>query len=109
MFQWLSGSFGAPAVSTFFQAVPGIFKPISGQNNCCNSAGTCFAMGILGSAFCSGVNAWQAVDGGTWWLRSSSFGEPSGDYTGNCLLWMGGIDVTAANIQFNDLKGCGCV
>lgn len=84
---------------------------MNGRNDCCNPPGTCFAMGVLGSAFCSGANAWQATDGGTWWLRTSSYSEPNGDYNANCFLGLGvwtTIDQTAANLQFND-GSCACV
>ena len=51
------------------------------------------------------ANAWRAADNGRWWLRSTSYSEPNGDYTANCF--MGGGSVTSAtDITFNDMN-CG--
>ena len=51
------------------------------------------------------ANSWRATDNGRWWLRSTSYSEPNGDYTANCL--MGGGSVTSAtDITFNDMN-CG--
>lgn len=32
------------------------------------------------------VQSWKTNNGEKWWLRSSGYGEPSGDYTANCYL-----------------------
>jgi len=31
-------------------------------------------------------SVWKTTDGSPWWLRSSTFDEPNGDYTPNCYL-----------------------
>merc|ERR1711865_686767 len=30
--------------------------------------------------------AWRTSDGSSWWLRSTKYGEPSGNYEANCYL-----------------------
>jgi len=45
---------------------------------------------------------WRTSDGSPWWLRSSRYTEPNGDYSANCYL---GLTKTPANensIMFND-------
>lgn len=45
--------------------------------------------GGCGAAMNSNVDAqssWVTSDGSPWYLRSSGFGEPNGDYTANCYL-----------------------
>jgi hypothetical protein len=49
------------------------------------------------------TNNWVAVDGGTWWLRDSSFGEPNGDYSQGAFLG-GGLQCNR-NHHFNDVTG----
>jgi hypothetical protein len=49
------------------------------------------------------TNNWVAVDGGTWWLRDSSFSEPNGDYSQGAFLGPG--LVCNRNHHFNDLTG----
>ena len=74
--------------NSWFGVVPGISKPLNGGNY------TSYAM-KWGS-----VPDWRASDGGRWWLRDSPFGEPNGDYYGNCWLNMYNWDPN--NLQFND-------
>jgi hypothetical protein len=56
----------------------------------------------------SGTYDWQVPDGGRWWLRDNSFGEPNGDYTANAFLglYSGGYTIAnpyaGADIGFND-------
>jgi hypothetical protein len=49
---------------------------------------------------------WRTTDGGRWWLRDGSFGEPNGDYTGNTFLYMYGGQIGNPyglnDIGFND-------
>ncbi len=35
---------------------------------------------------------WKALDDGPWWIRDSTFGEPSGDYTNFCWLAQYGFE-----------------
>merc|ERR1719158_1004876 len=34
---------------------------------------------------------WRTSDGSSWWLRSSKYREPNGDYHANCYLDLSGI------------------
>lgn len=104
MFSWITATGGSPR--SFFSVIPGIYKPTDGRTDCCNSAGTCYAMGVLGDAYCS--NGWRATDGGQWWVRASGYGEPNGDYGANCFLTLWDIDTTANNLPINDAS-CSCV
>lgn len=42
----------------------------------------------------SGANDWRVPDGGRWWLRDSTFGEPNGDYLNYGFLNINGRRVT---------------
>jgi len=46
---------------------------------------------------------WRTQDRSPWWLRSSTYGEPNGDYKANCFmdLWRSPHN-SENNIQFND-------
>lgn len=54
----------------------------------------------------SGTSAWQVNDGGRWWLRDTTFGEPNGDY--GVQGWLGGYGIadpyTLGDMGFNDLS-----
>jgi len=54
----------------------------------------------------SGTTAWQVDDGGRWWLRNSTFGEPNGDY--GPQGWLGGYThpnlYNGEDLGFNDLS-----
>jgi hypothetical protein len=47
---------------------------------------------------------WQTSDGSPWWLRSTTYGEPNGDYNANCYLNLGmkNPEVDTNKITFND-------
>ena len=53
----------------------------------------------------TGTPDWRVPDGGRWWLRDTTFGEPNGDYTAGNFL--GGYThpnpYTGQDIQFNDV------
>jgi len=44
--------------------------------------------------------SWRTSDGTAWWLRSSGYGEPNGDYHANCFLSLNGKNENS--ITFND-------
>ncbi len=106
MFAWVtapvaSGGLGG-SVSTWFVTVPGIYKPSGGLTNC-NNGGSCIngaPCGVMNSASCTQTNGWRSLDGGKWWLRSTSFTEPNGDYFANAFLSFWGWNPT--NFQIND-------
>jgi hypothetical protein len=59
--------------------------------------------GCTGAAMNSNVDAqssWVTSDGSPWFLRDSNFGEPNGDYTANCYLYVTGI--VNGQASFND-------
>jgi len=51
----------------------------------------------------SQVAAWKTDDASAWWLRSTTYSEPNGDYTADCYLdlWHASQD-NADNVQWND-------
>lgn len=55
----------------------------------------------------TGTSDWRTGDGGRWWLRDTTFGEPNGDYNARAYLGLasGGyslIGYTGGDIGFND-------
>jgi len=48
---------------------------------------------------------WKTSDGSPWWLRSSVYNEPNGDYHGNCFLNLHANPASADTLHFND-KNC---
>merc|ERR1719199_421840 len=47
---------------------------------------------------------WRTSDRSAWWLRSSRYNEPNGDYTANCFLDLWRTPNSENNIQFNDWR-----
>jgi hypothetical protein len=46
---------------------------------------------------------WRTSDGSPWWLRSTSYSQPSGDYQANCYMHLWNSPHNSENnIQFND-------
>jgi len=45
---------------------------------------------------------WRTSDGSAWWLRSSKYSEPNGDYTANCYLDLWHAPSNADSVTFND-------
>jgi hypothetical protein len=97
----------------YFKAVPGIYglvKGVSYTQLAMSSAGTRQASSKLGA---DGMplhvqptkvdSDWRAADGGDWFLRSTPFSQPSGDYTPGCWLGMSGWD--KGHYRFDD-HGC---
>jgi len=52
-----------------------------------------------------GQSGWMTRDGSPWWLRSTSFKEPNGDYSANCYLGLGRNIIGEDDVSFND-GGC---
>ena len=55
----------------------------------------------------TGTEDWRTGDGGRWWLRNSTFGEPNGDYSSRAWLGLatGGysmVGYSGGDIGFND-------
>jgi len=47
---------------------------------------------------------WQTTDGSPWWLRSSKYMAPTGDYSANCYLDLFGNPANADSVSFKDDK-----
>jgi len=45
---------------------------------------------------------WRTSDGSAWWLRSSRYTEPSGDYKANCFMDLGSLPTSDNTVKFND-------
>jgi len=46
--------------------------------------------------------SWKTSDGSAWWLRSSRYSEPNGDYSANCFLYLGLARNNENYITMND-------
>jgi len=45
---------------------------------------------------------WHTADGAPWWLRSSRYNEPNGDYNGNCYLDLWQTPANENGVTWND-------
>jgi len=45
---------------------------------------------------------WKTADGAAWWLRSSRYSEPNGDYRANCYLDLWRVPSNPDTVTFND-------
>lgn len=45
---------------------------------------------------------WRTADGSPWWLRSTKYSEPNGDYVANCYMDLGSSIVSENAVKFND-------
>jgi len=75
-----------------------ITRPEDGCTNCTESP--------MNSANAK-QHTWVTADGAPWWLRSSNFNEPSGDYSANCFMDLFDDDTEAGdlnedNVVFSD-------
>jgi len=90
--------------ATFLASAPALSAPnfivdvTSSQSGCvgCKTQ----AMNSGSSVF----KSWKTSDGSPWWLRSTAFSQPSGDYTANCYLSLS-KPKNEDSITFND-GGC---
>ena len=75
----------------------GIYRPASGCGSC-----TSYAMNSDAVASYSGVG-WTSVaeEAEPWFMRSTTYGEPNGDYTAYCWLDIWGWDYSVG-FEFND-------
>ena len=80
----------------------GVTRPANGCGTCTGTA-----MNYDAILAASGLYTdWQALDGGTWFLRSSTYNEPNGDYSSN--VWLGGLNylsstMASTSMTFNDI------
>lgn len=46
--------------------------------------------------------SWRTSDGSAWWLRSTKYSEPNGDYTANCYMGLSEYPANENSLKFND-------
>ena len=95
---------GGGNYDNFFQTAYGVYRSNGARNG-----GGYYNDKIMRSKFYGGTNNasdWRVKDGGRWWLRDETYGEPNGDYGPNGLLGGGGLPnpYNLTNINFNDLS-----
>lgn len=94
---------GSGTYANFFQTVYGVYR----TTNAGNGGGDYTSKVMRHSSYGGTTNAadWRVKDGGRWWLRDNTYGEPNSDYGLNGLL--GGAVLpnpyNLTNIEFNDL------
>jgi len=49
-------------------------------------------------------STWRTTDGRAWWLRTSRYNEPNGDYNANCYLDLWQTPVNENSVTFNDWR-----
>lgn len=79
------------------------FAIVRAANGCGTCTGTPMNYDAI-RAVSNAVDPWHAWDGGRWWIRSTTYSEPNGDYTANCWLGLLSVESSMASIQFNDLS-----
>jgi len=94
---------GGGNYDNFFQTAYGVYR----SNDARNGNGN-YTNKIMRSKYYGGTNNvpdWRVKDGGRWWLRDETYGEPNGDYGPNGLLGGGGLPnpYNLTNLNFNDL------
>jgi len=47
---------------------------------------------------------WRTTDGSAWWLRSTRYSEPNGDYSANCFMDLWKTPTSENTVKFNDGK-----
>jgi hypothetical protein len=50
----------------------------------------------------SGATGWRVPDGGRWWIRDTTYGEPNGNYTPLGFLFLQGLSSTGLISAFDD-------
>jgi hypothetical protein len=50
-------------------------------------------------------STWRTSDGSPWWLRSTTYSEPNGNYAATCYLGLNGYPKSPDTLQFDD-NGC---
>jgi hypothetical protein len=67
-----------------------------------NSCGGCTRSPMTSSTAAQAT--WRTKDGAPWWLRSSRYNEPNGDYNANCYLDLWQSPRNENSVTFNDWK-----
>jgi len=66
------------------------------QNGCGGCTGNVMNSGVAAQA------TWKTADGSAWWLRSSRYNEPNGDYHANCYLDLWQTPANSDSVTWND-------
>jgi len=66
------------------------------QNGCGGCTGNIMNSGVAAQA------TWSTADGSAWWLRSSRYNEPNGDYHANCYLDLWQAPANSDSVTWND-------
>jgi len=66
------------------------------QNGCGGCTGHVMNSGVAAQA------TWGTSDGSPWWLRSTSYSQPNGDYTANCYLDLWHAPANENSVVFDD-------
>ena len=95
---------GSASYASFFLTAYGVYRTTA---NGIGNGGN-YTAKIMRSAEYGGTNNapdWQVKDGGMWWLRDATYGEPNGDYGLYGLLGGGGManPYTLTDMVYNDL------
>ena len=82
-------------IPNYFNTTYGIYR------DTVNSSGRDYTNVIMNSAY---ATEWRVKDSGRWWLRDTTYSEPTGDYSSSALIGMrdNGTFQTLANLTFND-------
>lgn len=96
-----SSKVGSGTYASFFQTAYGVYRTTT-------TTGGNYTNKIMRHSSYGGTDLapdWRVKDGGRWWLRDNTYGEPNGDYGTNGLLGGGGFPnpYNSTNIDFNDL------
>ena len=96
---------GGAGYSSFFTTAYGVYRTSSAGNGSGNYTSKIMRSSSYGGA--TNASDWRVRDGGRWWLRDATYGEPNGDYGLNGLLGGGGFanPYILDDIIFNDLSG----
>ena len=92
-----------------FVGVVGVSRPADGCGTCTSYAMNSVDVDAAVAANSALGPAWEAIDGGSWYIRATIHSEPNGDYSSNGWLdnyWLDYLDNSAdsssGDIGFND-------
>lgn len=104
MHNYVRGVIGS-ADNTYFATTYAVIRETGGTG--AGSSGGNYTSQVMRDAryYGSGTYDWQVPDGGRWWLRDTTFGEPNGDYGANGFLGGYGManPYTLGDLGFNDI------
>ena len=95
---------GGASYANYFLTAYGVYRTTDAGNGNGNYTSKIMRHSSYGGT--TNASDWRVKDGGRWWLRDDTYGEPNGDYGLNGLLGGGGLPnpYNLTNIDFNDLS-----